>query len=213
MQIGSSPIPAAGGIAGAPAAASSADRSVEAATDSLARTVAGYYEHLEGKTPVYAKITERGTVHRALECDIQSQLGALADKIKFLLTQAGSHSSQACAAQLDSFMDHILHRGEPGKLSTEQAHYFYSEAFKGSLERNVAHADMAAPAERQAAIQWLEGLCHLMSTPVSFFNQVVGAALIGEYAENLKRSIERESGPDLRGGGQPGKLPEGAARI
>lgn len=212
MQIGSSPIPPAD-IAGAPATASSADRGVEATTDSLAQTVAGYYEHLPGKAPVYA-MTARGMAHRTLERDIQGQLGALADKIKFLLTQAGSHSSQTCAAQLDCFMNHILHRGEPGKLSTEQAQYFYSEAFKGGLERNVARADMAGPEERQAAIQWLEGLCHLISTPVSFFNQVVGAALIDEFAKNFKRSIEGEFGPDPRVGvGRSGNLPEGAARI
>jgi hypothetical protein len=214
MQIGSSPISPAN-TAATPNPASTTNRgSAAAAADTLAQTIAGYYDHLQAKTPVYASLTEPGMVHMAQERDIQDQLGALADRIKFLLIQGGSRSSQACAAQLDCFMDHIRHRGQPGKLSTEQAQYFYSDAFKGGLEQNVARADMAAPEDQHAATQRLEALCQLIGQPIPFFNQVVGAAVIDEFAAKFSGALERKSGLAPRGGSAPsGNLPEGAARI
>jgi hypothetical protein len=180
-----------GSAAIAPADAAAANHGANTKADNLARTISGYYDHLQAKAPVYANLDEPALLPSVPEHDIQGQLGALADRIKFLLAQGDSRLLQPCSAHLDRFMENILHRGQAGKLSTEQAQYFYSNAFKGGLEQQVVEADMAPPQERRVAIRKLEALCELMGAPISFFNQVVGAAMIHEYATRFADAVGR----------------------
>jgi hypothetical protein len=196
--------------------AQAAGQDATAAADPLAQAISGYYSHLNAKTPIYQSLSpaQPSVVGTPEERDIQEQLGALVDKIKSLLAQGRGTSHEPELARLDHFLGNIQHRGQTGKLSTEEVQYFYSRSFKGKLERDVALADAAAPDGRDAATQRLEALCRVLGAPAMLYNHVVASRIVREFTDdfcaNLDPSVYHPSqaSPSSSRG-----WPEGASRI
>lgn len=195
------PIPNLGaGNVVAPPPTATGNAPAAAGDDATKQAIAAYYAHLDVQTPVYDDDFDQSVVDTTHEQEIQRQLQALADRIKTILERNRCAQTTENAAQLDKFMDEIRRRGEEGKLSCEEVHYFYSKAFKGKLEGDILAADIATGGDIGPAMKKLEGLCQVLSVPSVMFSYVVKGSIIRSFVNDFRQAlvIPPETAPSVR---------------
>lgn len=218
MQIGSTHIPPATMDAGNAAPAGRANAAAQSSgPDRIDQAIAGYYRDLNAKLPLYQDLHGPSVVGTTIGRDIREQLEALAGKAIEILARNNWPNVELNSARLNGFLAPLQKYGtESGLMTAEEISYFYSQPFKVKLERDIAAADLATGDDIRPAMEQLDALCNVLSSPMHLYREVVLKTIVKSYVDRFTAAIDMSDRhrPAAPAGNRPATgLPLDARRI